>query len=385
MMRWTVLSLALLASGQAPEVTTTSGRVSGSQQTFEGTHSTGDYISFQGIPYARPPVGPLRFQEPQEVEAWGGTKNCSGGPPAMCPQMDFFNIDPANPMKISGSEDCLFLNIFTQSLPSTDMHTEDPLRPVLFYIHGGGFTMGAGSGGFGMSNSGEDYFMESGVVLVTINYRLGPLGFLALPGTNIQGNMGMKDQLMAMRWVKQNIARFEGDPGRITISGLSAGGVSVHAHVLSPLGQGEGLFHRAIAQSGSLIMLDGTGTGRLLDDSRRFFETMCDFNTTTNDLPQDMSETCLFQSPVEDIINEAGKVMTVYSKPWEERIALEKNDPSYFGFLFWVVVDDYADTTFLPTHPITILHNQQQKMVPFMTGITKDEGALIAPSMWKDM
>ena len=87
MMRWTVLPLALLASGQALEVTTTSGRVSGSQQTFEGTHSTGDYISFQGIPYARPPVGPLRFQEPQEVEAWSGTRNCSGGPPAMCPQV----------------------------------------------------------------------------------------------------------------------------------------------------------------------------------------------------------------------------------------------------------------------------------------------------------
>merc|ERR1712055_504450 len=107
--------------------------------------------------------------------------------------------------------------------------------------------MGSGAGTFGMEGSGEDYLLESGMVFVTINYRLGPLGFLALPGTNIQGNMGMKDQLVAMQWVKDNIARFGGDPGRITIAGLSAGGVSVHAHLVSPLGRGEGLFHRALA------------------------------------------------------------------------------------------------------------------------------------------
>jgi len=300
----------------------------------------------------------------------------------MCPQMDFFNIDPANPMKISGSEDCLFLNIFTQSLPSTDMNTEDPLRPVLFYIHGGGFTMGAGSGGFGMSNSGEDYFMESGVVLVTINYRLGPLGFMALPGTNIQGNMGMKDQLMAMRWVKQNIARFGGDPGRITISGLSAGGVSVHAHVLSPNGEGEGLFHRAIAHSGTMLMpLESEG---VFEDSRFLLENLCNFNSST-EIPENLNSTCLFDISVEDLLTETLKPMALFAMPTAERIVLEKNDRRNMGYRMWVVVDDFADNPFLPDHPISILHNQQQKMVPFMTGVTSDEGAIIAPQLWKDM
>ena len=148
-------------------------------------------------------------------------------------QLDFFNPDPANPGKISGSEDCLFLNIYTRNLPSTDMTSTTPLRwaktfcfdvfatvwsffifiiffchsPVLFYIHGGGFAMGSGAGIFGeisnlisllltpgMENSAEDYFMESDIVLVTINYRLGPLGFMAIPGTNIQVLHNLEDQ-----------------------------------------------------------------------------------------------------------------------------------------------------------------------------------------------
>jgi carboxylesterase type B len=194
--------------------------------------------------------------------------------------------------------------------------------------------------------------------------------------------MGMKDQLLAIRWVKKNIARFGGDPGRITIAGLSAGGVSVHAHVLSPLGKGEGLFHRAIAQSGNMLL---TKTGRVFHDSRLFLENVCDFNTTTEELPQDMSSTCLFSLSAEKIVQESLKAYTVMGKSMTERMEIEKSDPTYSGYLMWVCVDDYADTPFLPTHPVTIMHNQQQKMIPFMTGVTKDEGALLAPGLWKDM
>merc|ERR1712130_491330 len=153
-------------------VSTTSGDVIGAVVTFEGTHSNGNHKRFQGIRFAQPPVGELRFQDPQPVHPWEGVKDCSGGPPSMCPQMDFFNTDPAMAGKISGSEDCLFLNIYTRNLPSADMTSEAPLSPVLFYIHGGGFAMGAGAGIFGMNNSAEDYFMESDIVLVTINYRM---------------------------------------------------------------------------------------------------------------------------------------------------------------------------------------------------------------------
>merc|ERR1719385_683541 len=263
------------------------------------------------------------------------------------------------------------------------MTSEAPLSPVLFYIHGGGFAMGSGAGIFGMENSAEDYFMESDVVLVTINYRLGPLGFMAIPGTNIQGNMGMKDQLLAMRWIKQNIARFGGDPGRITISGVSAGAVSVHAHVLSPEGEGEGLFHRAISHSGTMLMpIDSEG---VFEDSRTFYGKVCNVNLTVEDVPEDLAESCLFSLSAEELIGESIKAMAVWALPLEEKIELEKNDPSNMGYRMWVVVDDYADQPFMPTHPITVLHNQQQKMVPFMTGVTSEEGALLAPQLWKDM
>merc|ERR1711936_650566 len=203
------------------------------------------------------------------------------------------------------------------------------------------------------------------------------------PGTNIQGNMGMKDQLLAMRWIKQNIARFGGDPGRITISGLSAGGVSVHAHVLSPEGEGEGLFHRAISHSGTMLMpIDSEG---VFEDSRTFYEKLCNVNLTVEEVPEDMAQSCLFSLPIEQIIGESIKAMKVWAMPLEEKIELEKNDPSNMGYRMWVVVDEYADQHFMPTHPITVLHNQQQKMVPFMTGVTSEEGALLAPQLWKDM
>ena len=92
-----------------------------------------------------------------------------------------------------------------------------------------------------------DLLVEAGLVVVTVNYRLGPLGFLALPGTIISGNQGLKDQLLALRWVKQNIANFGGDPSRITVAGMSAGGISVHAHILSPWAAEEQLFHAGIS------------------------------------------------------------------------------------------------------------------------------------------
>jgi len=97
--------------------------------------------------------------------------------------------------------------------------------------------------------------LESGLVVVTINYRLGPLGFFALEGTDIQGNQGLKDQALALRWIKNNIVKFGGDPGRITISGESAGAISVHAQVLSPVGKDEDLFQGAIAMSGTMMMI----------------------------------------------------------------------------------------------------------------------------------
>ena len=141
-----------------------------------------------------------------------------------------------------GEEDCLFLNIYTETLPQSSSHIHH-LRPVFFWIHGGSFKFGSGT----FKGMNMDLLVESGLVVVTINYRLGPLGFLALPGTEVSGNQGLKDQHLAIRWVKQNIANFGGNPSRVTLAGMSAGGVSVHAHILSPGAAGEQLFHAGIS------------------------------------------------------------------------------------------------------------------------------------------
>lgn len=150
----------------------------------------------------------------------------------MCPQVDILtNI--VNP----GSEDCLFLNVFSLNLtPST-------LRPVIVYIHGGGFVSGAGS------DFQPDFLVRYDIVVVTINYRLGALGFLSMGTEEVPGNAGLKDQVAALKWVQENIAAFGGDPDNVTIMGQSAGGASVTYHLASPLSCG--LFKRGIALSGT--------------------------------------------------------------------------------------------------------------------------------------
>lgn len=139
----------------------------------------------------------------------------------------------------SGSEDCLYLNVYTPSiLPLI-------LLPVMIFIHGGSFKSGSGN----EEIYGPDFLVKNEVILVTINYRLGVFGFLSLQSKNIPGNAGMKDQVAALKWVKSNIENFGGDPNNITIFGESAGAASVSFHLISPLTKG--LFKRAIIQSGS--------------------------------------------------------------------------------------------------------------------------------------
>ena len=200
---------------------------------------------FRGIPYAAPPVGELRWRPPQPVDSWEGVMLAeSFGAP--CPQ-------PPRPTGFGGteprpeSEDCLFLNVWTGAA-----HT-DERRPVMVWIHGGGFRDGAASD---RAYDGTA-LAAKGVVLVGLNYRLGPLGFLAHPELSVEsphgssGNYGLLDQIAALGWVQRNIAAFGGDPDRVTIFGESAGASSVSALMASPLAVG--LFHRAIGQSGGSL------------------------------------------------------------------------------------------------------------------------------------
>lgn len=190
--------------------------------------------SFKGIPFAAPPIGPLRWKPPQPVIPWDGIKRA-----------DSFGLPCAQKPghENQSSEDCLFLNVWTEAANPAER------RPVMVWIHGGGFNWGATRS----STFDGSRFAEQGVVLVSVAYRLGVFGFLAHPQLTREsgkgsGAYGLQDQIAALKWVQQNISQFGGDPARVTIFGESSGGVSVSLLAAAPAARG--LFHRAISQSG---------------------------------------------------------------------------------------------------------------------------------------
>ncbi len=221
----------------------------------QGAHSPEfpNLIFFRGIPYAAPPVGDLRWRPPQPPARWAGVRKADELSPA-CPQSDaWFRIRQRLLSQLGGdpsqarpadktSEDCLYLNVMTPHPGSSQR------LPVMFYIHGGSGTIGRGDdGGAALAASGQ-------VVVVTINYRIGALGWLSHPALTAEsehhssGNYGLLDQIAALQWVHRNIAQFGGDPENVTIWGHSSGGYYVGILMISPLTRG--LFHRAIMQSG---------------------------------------------------------------------------------------------------------------------------------------
>jgi para-nitrobenzyl esterase len=221
--------------GLEPEVETCYGRVRGSE--VRGIRA------FRGIPFASPPVGPRRFRGPERPEPWTGTLKTTrpGAVPiqASVPMLSFLNAGGARQ-----SEDCLHLNVWTPGL-------DNAKRPVLVWIHGGGFLIGSGSSllyeGHGLARRGD-------VVVVTFNYRLGVLGFAHLNGIGGEdfrdaSNAGVRDQIAAFKWVRDNIERFGGDPDNVTVCGQSAGAMSIGALLGAP--NARKLFHRAICQSGA--------------------------------------------------------------------------------------------------------------------------------------
>ncbi|XP_033209133.1 esterase B1-like isoform X1 [Belonocnema kinseyi] len=199
--------------------------------TVKSNVDGGEYISFQGIPFAEPPLGELRFKDPQPVKPWTEIRDAVDEDKVSL-QMDNFT------KKMVGSEDCLYLNIATNSLSGK--------KPVMVFIHGGGFI-------FGYNHSklySPDYLLKHDVVFVSINYRLGMLGFLNMDVEDCPGNQGLKDQVLALNWIQENIEAFGGDKNNVTIFGQSAGSVSVHCLCLKS--SNKELFHKAILQSGSM-------------------------------------------------------------------------------------------------------------------------------------
>ncbi len=227
-----VLGILLMTNLKANiQVTTHQGKLEG----FE----TEDSFAYLGIPYAAAPVGDLRWRAPQSAPTWKGLRSAKDYGPD-CAQAPF--PPDAAPIRTAPSEDCLYLNVWQPKATE-----QGKLQPVMVWIHGGGFVNGGASPAV---YSGER-FARDGIVLVSINYRLARFGFFAHPllvDEGYGGNFGFLDQIAGLEWVQSNIEQFGGDPNRVTIFGESAGGMSVHALLQSPLARG--LFQQAIIQSG---------------------------------------------------------------------------------------------------------------------------------------
>ncbi|BET03078.1 Esterase [Nesidiocoris tenuis] len=218
-----------------PLVMTNYGLVEGMPDV---SRSGNTYYSFKGIPYAKPPTGDLRFADPQPPEKWNGIKKTKANPMFCIQLMAAVVRSLQNIIPPAGKEDCLYLSVATRSL---NPHSK---LPVAVYIHGGAF-VGWGGPSFFRST----FLMDHEMVVVLVNYRLGPMGFLSFEDDVLPGNFGLKDQVLALQWVRDNIQNFGGDPNRVTIMGESAGGASVHAHSFSPMSRG--LFHQIMPMSGT--------------------------------------------------------------------------------------------------------------------------------------
>ena len=316
-----------------PVVEITSGRLEGNAQD--------GYQSFLGIPYAAPPVGKLRFRAPQPVDPWTGLRPAHEFGP-IAPQLPspLENVLGARPM-VTDEAGCLTLNVWT---PSAD----GGRRPVMVWIHGGAFVTGSGSTPW---YDGARFATEHDVVVVTVNYRLGALGFTFLGeliGDDYQGSgsVGIQDQAAALRWVRDNIAAFGGDAGNVTIFGESAGGMSVGTLLALP--EAAGLFHKAVPQSGassnSLEPDVATGYATALLDA----------------VGLDHSHAArLTEVPIESLMEAQGKLAMAYAQR---------------GMTFQPVVDGQV----LDRRPVDAVAAGSAAGVPLLVGTNRDEWNLFA-------
>jgi Carboxylesterase type B len=308
-----------------------------------------DVRAYKGIPFAAPPVGPLRWKAPQPVKAWTAERACTEFAPS-CPQPNL--LERLYGQKLGPtSEDCLYLNVWTAAKKANDK------LPVMVWIHGGGYTMGSGA----TPAYDGAALARQGVVLVTINYRLGPFGWFAHPQLskesprNSSGNYGLLDQIAALEWVKRNIAAFGGDVSRVTIFGESAGAGSVCYLMASPLARG--LFHRAIAESGSAF-----GANRHLHEAWYGQESAEKLGErVAREMAGDQATdpiAALRAKSAEEILNASNMAATSFFASDGNRFA-----PIVDG---WVIPDD----------PGAIFEAGKQANVPLIVGTNADEGTI---------
>jgi para-nitrobenzyl esterase len=307
----------------------------------------GIYV-YKGIPYAKAPVGDLRFAPPQDVEPWTEVLDCTDyGPMAI--QRPISAIVTKNPEQ---SEDCLTLNIWTPCAPDT----KDKL-PVYVFIHGGGYVIGSGNE---LRYDGTS-FAQNGVVMVTINYRLSTLGFFASEETYKQygttGNWGTLDQIKALEWIRDNIADFGGDPDKVTIGGESAGSWSVSALIVSPLAKG--LFRGAIMESGNIFALQS-------------------FTMYRADLQKSIAASQILAgifgaSDSEEGLKQMRQVDASVLNYFSPFISDQTITPAFF-------YSPVFDGTVLPKDPVTAFRGGNFNKVNLLVGFNRDESTLFIPA-----
>lgn len=311
---------------------------------------------YRGIPYAKPPVGELRWRAPQPHPGWQGVRDASRFPPMA--MQGRLGTDPTEfytrelhptAAEYPISEDCLYLNIWTPA------ESAEERLPVFFYIHGGGLTCGYS---YEMEFDGE-HVARKGCILVTPGYRLGMFGFMAHPGLedSTQGNFGFQDQLEALLWVKRNIAAFGGNPDRITIGGQSAGASSVTALMCSPMSRD--LFQGAILMSGGGVQAVGHFARSLEEAQEAGVRFLRWLGAETPDQAREL--------PAEEIL--------------AAQQAIAREDPSRSSMPGIV----YGGA-FMPEHPLKVILSGKLPAIPYMTGCCLGEGKSFGRRFgpWKD-
>lgn len=297
------------------------------------------FYAFRGIRYANPPVGALRFQPPEPVAAWNGTLDATDDGP-MCPQPAYNRSEV--------SEDCLRLNVYTSAIPADNVRIRP--RDVMVYIHPGGFYVFSGQSS---NNAGPQNLMDRDIVLVTINYRLGSLGFMSTGTKDCPGNAGFKDQVMALRWVREHISAFGGRSDSVTLMGYSAGALSNTLHMVSPMSRG--LFHRVIVMSAS-----GVSQVQIPTDQIHLARKQAELLKCKTDSVAQMMD-CLRDKPASDF---ADSLEAMFVLSWNP-------------VLLWtaVVEPDFGQERFLTEDPTEAFLKGDFVKVPVIAGITQDEFA----------
>ncbi|XP_065360661.1 esterase B1 [Calliphora vicina] len=301
------------------------------------------FFSFEKIPFAKPPIGELRYKAPQPPEPWTEVRSCtSAGPKPLQKHFVFQMTD--------GSEDCLYLNVYTKNL--------DPIKPlpVMVWIYGGGFQFGEAS----RDLYSPDYLLREDVIVISITYRVGPFGFLCLQDSSfdVPGNAGLKDQVMALRWIKANCARFGGDPNNITLFGDSAGGASVHYMMLTE--QCRDLFHKAICMSGCVL-----SPWAVTPQHNWPYRLAVAAGYTGDNNEKEIFE-FLKSAKGSDIIKANEDLCTDAEK--RERI----------GFSFGPVIEPYVtEHCVVPTKPIEMMRTAWSNNIPMIIGGVSNEGLLL--------